>query len=60
MTKRTLKIFKLTPIALSECENCGEQFQSRQAVEDDAEAEMRTAVQQHQCSELRKPDRGLG
>jgi predicted nucleic acid-binding Zn ribbon protein len=54
MTKRTLKIFKLTPIALSECESCGEQFQSRQAVEDDAEAEMRTAFDTHKCSELRK------
>ena len=28
---------------------CHDSFSARQAVEDDAEAEMRTAVQQHQC-----------
>jgi hypothetical protein len=52
MAKRLLKIVKLTPIALSHCESWDEQFQSRESVEDDAEAEMRTAFEKHQCSEL--------
>jgi signal transduction histidine kinase len=45
--KRILKIVKLTPIALSQCESCDAQFQSRQPVEDDAEGEMRTAFEKH-------------
>jgi len=49
MPKRNLRIVKRTPIALSTCESCNMQFQSRQPVEDDAEREMREAFQAHKC-----------
>jgi hypothetical protein len=55
IAKRILKIVKLTPIALSHCESCDAQFQSHEPVEDEAEAEMRTAFEKHECHETRKP-----
>jgi hypothetical protein len=45
--KRELELIKLTPIALGRCRGCGRQFTSMQAVEDDAELEMRTAFDNH-------------
>ena len=47
---RELELIKLTPIALARCRGCGRQFTSTQAVEDDAELEMRTAFHNHLCA----------
>jgi len=49
MPKRNLKIIKLTPIALGICESCNMQFESLEALEDDAEIEMKTAFDAHTC-----------
>jgi len=51
MAKRNLRIIKLTPIALAICESCNMQFTSHQSIEDDAEAEMKTAFNSHTCNE---------
>jgi hypothetical protein len=44
-----LRIVKLTPIALSFCESCKVEFRSTQAIEDDAETEMKKAFETHTC-----------
>ena len=50
MTRRILKVVKLTPIALSFCECCKAEFRSTRPVEDDAEAEMKKAFETHTCN----------
>jgi len=50
MMRRNLRIVKRTPIALSFCESCKAEFQSMQAIEDDAEAEMKKAFETHTCN----------
>ena len=50
MTLRTFRVIKSTPIALAVCEACNRQFTSHQPLEDDAEHEMKSAFQAHQCS----------
>ncbi|HKU21769.1 MAG TPA: hypothetical protein VJQ50_12195 [Terriglobales bacterium] len=49
MPGRTLRILKLTPIALAVCDLCNRQFNSCQRVEDDAEREMRALFESHEC-----------
>jgi hypothetical protein len=49
MLERKLKIVKLTPIALACCERCKTTFESYQRVEDEAEREMKTLFEQHDC-----------
>lgn len=49
MPGRTLRILKLTPIALAVCDPCNRQFNSCQRVEDDAEREMRAFFESHEC-----------
>jgi hypothetical protein len=49
MIQRTLRIVKLTPIAVSTCASCGADFHSHEPVEDDAEAQMRSAFDRHKC-----------
>jgi len=49
MAKRNLRIVKLTPIAIGICEFCNTQFKSHQSIEDDAEAELKTAFDSHTC-----------
>ena len=49
MPGRTLRILKLTPIALAICDLCQRQFNSCQRVEDDAEREMRALFESHEC-----------
>ena len=48
--RRKLRIVKLTPIALSFCESCKTEFKSTQAIEDDAENEMKKAFETHSCN----------
>ena len=50
MMMRKLMIVKLTPIALGFCDACKKEFNSRHAVEDDAEVEMREAFESHNCT----------
>lgn len=45
----SLRIVKLTPIALSVCNSCKTEFTSHAPVEDDAEAEMKIAFDTHRC-----------
>jgi hypothetical protein len=47
--KRSLRIVKLTPIALGMCEACNAKFQSKQPVESDAEAEITFQFNHHSC-----------
>ncbi len=49
LVQPTLRIVKLTPIALSFCESCNMEFRSREPIEDDAEAEMKKAFATHHC-----------
>ena len=49
MAKRSLRIVKLTPIAIGICEFCNMQFKSHQSIEDNAEAELKTAFDAHCC-----------
>ena len=49
MLKRNLRLVKLTPIAIGVCERCNSQFQSSQALEYDAEAELWAAFDAHMC-----------
>ena len=49
MPGRTLRILKLTPIALAVCDACKREFNSYQRVEDDAEREMRALFESHEC-----------
>jgi hypothetical protein len=46
---RSLRIVKLTPIALSFCEACQMEFRSTEQVEEDAEAEMKKLFEKHIC-----------
>jgi hypothetical protein len=55
MPKRKLKIIKLTPIAMSVCESCNMQFESRESVEDDAETEMKAEFHAHTCVTVPHP-----
>jgi len=45
----SLRVVKLTPIALSFCRSCRMEFTSKAPVEDDAEAEMKKAFDTHHC-----------
>lgn len=49
MHDRTLRIIKLTPIALALCETCKMEFHSLERLEEAAEREMRTLFTNHQC-----------
>jgi hypothetical protein len=49
MAKRNLEIVKLTPIAIGICDICNTQFKSHQSIEDDAEAELKSAFDAHTC-----------
>lgn len=49
---RTLRIVKRTPIAIGICEHCNAQFKSQQAVEEDAEAEMKAQFDAHKCKPM--------
>jgi hypothetical protein len=49
MPKRTLRIVKLTPIAIGVCEACSMQFHSKQPLEDNAEIELKIRFNKHKC-----------
>lgn len=49
LVQPTLRIVKLTPIALSFCDLCDMEFRSKEPIEDDAEAEMKKAFEAHNC-----------
>lgn len=49
MPNRNLRTVKLTPIALGICEACKAEFQSKQPIESDAEAEITFQFNDHKC-----------
>jgi hypothetical protein len=52
MPKPTLRIVKLTPIAIGVCEACNMQFHSKQPLEDNAEIELKIRFNKHKCKLL--------
>jgi len=51
MASRKLRIVKKTPVLAGVCERCGSEFSS-QLVGDAADADIRTAFEEHRCKPL--------
>lgn len=49
LMERKLRIVKRTPIALGFCQACNMEFNSRERVEDDAEADLKKLFAAHVC-----------
>ena len=59
MPTRTLRIVKLTPIAIGICEACNMQFHSKQPLEDNAEIELKIQFNKHKCKSLKAAQKRL-
>ena len=52
MPERSLRIVKLTPIAIGVCEACNMQFHSNQPIEESAETDLNIQFNKHKCKPL--------